>query len=52
MTRIEITLGDLIVTATLDDSGTARVLQEALPFESAAQRWGDMTSFREDVLHA
>ncbi len=49
MTLVKITIGDIIVTATLDDSSTARVLQDALPFESAAQRWGEEVYFETPV---
>ena len=49
MTLVKITIGDIIVTATVDDSGTARVLQDALPFESAAQRWGEEVYFETPV---
>ena len=49
MTRIRITLGDLAVTATLDESNTGRLLAQALPFEAAAQRWGDDVYFQTPV---
>ena len=49
MKRILITIGDVHVTATLDDSNTARLLEGALPFESTAQRWGDEVYFAAPV---
>jgi hypothetical protein len=45
MNRIRITLGELVVTATLNDSNTARLIYEALPFESNAKLWGDEVYF-------
>jgi len=45
MTQIRITFGDLVVTAKLDDSQTARLIADALPFESTAQLWGDEVYF-------
>ena len=49
MTRIRITLGQVAVTATLNDSKTARLLQRALPFQSTAKRWGDEVYFETPV---
>jgi len=49
MNRMRITLGDIVVTVTLDASNTARLLEEAMPFESTAQRWGDEVYFRTPV---
>ena len=40
MGSIRVTLGDLVVTATLNDSETARLIREALPLQSKAQLWG------------
>jgi len=45
MARIRIALGELVVTATLNDSRTAELLAAALPFDSTAQRWGDEVYF-------
>ncbi|MFH1748746.1 MAG: cyclophilin-like fold protein [Planctomycetota bacterium] len=45
MPRIRISLGDIAVTATLNDSDTARLIVAALPCESNAQRWGDEVYF-------
>lgn len=45
MTCIRIRLGELTITAKLNDSDTARLLREALPFESTAKRWGDEVYF-------
>lgn len=49
MTRIRITLGDTVVTAGLDDSKTAGLIYDALPFDSSAQRWGDEVYFQTPV---
>jgi hypothetical protein len=45
MKRIRITLGELAVSATLNDSRTAEQLWGALPIEARAQRWGDEVYF-------
>ena len=47
--RIRVTLGEVVVTAVLNASGTARRLREALPIESRAQRWGDEVYFETPV---
>jgi hypothetical protein len=49
MSRIRVTLGEVAVTATLNESRSARLLCEALPFESTAQRWGDEVYFSTPV---
>jgi hypothetical protein len=49
MARLRITLGRMVVTTTLNDSGTARLIAEALPFESKAQRWGDEVYFATPI---
>jgi hypothetical protein len=49
MRRIRVTLGEVVVTAALNESGTARRLWEALPIESRAQRWGDEVYFETPV---
>lgn len=49
MNRLQITLGDIVVTVTLDASKTARLLEGAVPFESTAQRWGDEVYFQMPV---
>ena len=45
MTRIRITIGELTVTAGLNDSHTARMLLGSVPFESEARRWGNEVYF-------
>ena len=40
MTRIQITIGDLSLTADLKESNTTGLLLDALPFESKSQLWG------------
>lgn len=49
MKRIRVTLGEVVVTAALNESSTARHLWEALPIESRAQRWGDEVYFKIPV---
>ena len=49
MKRIRATFGDLVVTAVLNESRTARQLWEALPVESQAKRWGDEVYFETPV---
>ena len=44
--RISVTAGDASVTATLNDSGTAGLLWDALPLEAPASTWGDEIYFR------
>ena len=46
MKCIQITLGGKSVTATLDESNTARLVAAALPFDSTARRWGDEVYFQ------
>jgi hypothetical protein len=47
--RIRVSIGEVVVTAALNDSQTARLLCDALPFESKAQRWGDEVYFQTPV---
>ena len=49
MNRIRIMLGDLVVTATLNDTNTARLIHDALPFDSSAKLWGDEVYFDTPV---
>lgn len=49
MARIRITIGEVTVTATLNDSKTAHLFRDALPFEGQAQRWGDEVYFHIPV---
>jgi hypothetical protein len=44
-TRIRITAGDLAVTATLNETETARAIASTLPIEAAASTWGDEIYF-------
>ena len=39
-------MGDVSVTAKLNDSGTAALLWDALPLEASANTWGDEIYFR------
>ncbi|MFQ5892760.1 MAG: cyclophilin-like fold protein, partial [Nitrospinota bacterium] len=38
---IKITVGDLVLTAVLHETETARRIWNALPLEAAGSRWGD-----------
>jgi hypothetical protein len=49
MTRIRVSFGQVVVTAMLNDSSTARLLCGILPFESTAQRWGAEVYFETPV---
>ena len=51
MVQVAITAAEAAVslTATLNDSETARLILEALPFEGAAEVWGDETYFEIPV---
>jgi hypothetical protein len=45
MSRIRITLGNIAVEATLNDTKTAQLIRDALPFESSGKLWGDEVYF-------
>ncbi len=45
MSAIRITIGELNVTAELDDSPTARKILESLPIEGSANVWGEEIYF-------
>jgi hypothetical protein len=47
--RIRVSLGGVVVTATLNDSNTAQRIWAALPIESQAARWGDEVYLRIPV---
>ena len=49
MTRVRISVGQITVAATLNDSSTARMVEAALPFQSGARRWGDEVYFEIPV---
>ena len=49
MTRIRISIGELTITATLNDSETARRLLSANPFDSETRRLGDEVYFESPV---
>jgi hypothetical protein len=49
MTRIRIAIDQVVVAAQLNESRTAALLAAALPFDSAAQRWGDEVYFETPV---
>ena len=45
MAKIRITSGAVEMTATLNDTPTAKLIADALPITSAARRWGDEVYF-------
>ena len=45
MTQIRITSGKVSLTATLNDSPTARLIADALPITGRVQTWGDEIYF-------
>ena len=45
MRKIKITAGDVIATATINDSATADAIWEALPIEASGNTWGDEIYF-------
>src|SRR5437764_10498171 len=47
--RLRITAGKLALEAELRDTPTTQALAEALPFEAAAQTWGDEIYFTTPV---
>ena len=49
MSCIRMTLGDVVVTATLNDTKTARLVRDALPFDASAKLWGDEVYFDTPV---
>lgn len=49
MTGIRITLGKIIVTATLNESRTAGLVAERLPFDAKARCWGSEVYFETPV---
>jgi hypothetical protein len=49
MSRIRITLGGVVVTATLNDTKTAQLVRDALPFDASAKLWGDEVYFDTPV---
>jgi hypothetical protein len=49
MSRIRIMLGNVVVTATLNDTKTAQLVRDALPFDASAKLWGDEVYFNTPV---
>ena len=49
MSCIRITLGDTVVTATLNNTKTAQLIRDALPFDAGAKLWGDEVYFDAPV---
>lgn len=52
MRRVQITAGEVTVTATLNDSATADAIWEALPIEARGNTWGDEIYFGIPVFVA
>lgn len=49
MKKIVIRIGEIALEGELNDSGTARLVWEALPIEANGQTWGDEIYFRIPV---
>ncbi len=49
MRKIEITVGDVELHASLNDNATADAVWDALPFEATANVWGDEVYFEIPV---
>ena len=49
MRQIKVTAGQVTITATLNDSSTAHLIADSLPFDSSAQLWGDEVYFSTPV---
>ncbi len=49
MSQIKISIGNLVIGAELLDTPTAQAIQQALPFASKAQTWGDEVYFETPV---
>lgn len=49
MRPIRIKVGDIVLEAELNESKTANLVWEALPFEANGQTWGDEIYFRIPV---
>ena len=47
--RIMITVGDLQVTAALNNSGTADLVWDALPIQASGSTWGDEIYFGTSI---
>ena len=45
MHKIEITIGEIKIHAKLLDTATAKAISKCIPFDSAAQTWGDEIYF-------
>jgi len=50
-TEIEIEAGGVTLSATLNNSSTAKALADAMPIEAAANLWGDEIYFSTAVSH-
>jgi len=49
MSQIKISIGNLVIGAELLDTPTAQAIQQALPFASKAQTWGEEVYFETPV---
>jgi hypothetical protein len=49
MRQLKMTIGPVVITATLLDTPTAAAIYQSLPFTSTAQRWGEEVYFSTPV---
>jgi hypothetical protein len=49
MRQLKMTIGPVVITATLLDTPTADAIYQSLPFTSTAQRWGEEVYFSTPV---
>lgn len=49
MSRLRVSLGEVTVTAVLNNSRTAGLVRDALPFDAEARRWGAEVYFDTSV---
>ena len=52
MQSIRMTIGGVVITATLRDTPTAKALYAALPFDAVASTWGEEVYFSTPVSMA
>ena len=49
MSKVQITLGKVVLVAELLDTPTAKAIEQSLPFASKAQTWGEEVYFETPV---